>query len=72
MRCLEEGAVERGGPQVMAPLDPEMAQIVHQHLQKRGVELHLSNAVAGFEKDPSGERRGAPGGGAPPALVRSA
>ncbi len=36
--------------QVMAPLDPEMAAIVHQHLKAKGVELYLSDSVAAFER----------------------
>ncbi len=38
-------------PQVMNPLDPEMAAIVHQHLKSKGVELYLSDSVAAFEKN---------------------
>jgi len=36
-------------PQVMAPLDPEMAAWLHQDLRAHGVELHLGHAVAAFE-----------------------
>jgi len=36
--------------QVMAPLDPEMAAIVHQHMKAKGVELYLSDSVAAFER----------------------
>ena len=32
-------------PQVLGPLDPEMAEIVHKEMRKQGVELHLSNSV---------------------------
>lgn len=32
-------------PQVLAPLDPEMAEIVHKEMRKHGVNLHLSNSV---------------------------
>lgn len=35
--------------QVMAPLDYEMAQLVHSHLQAQGVHLHLENGVKKFE-----------------------
>ncbi len=39
-------------PQVMAPLDQEMAAIVHGHLKEKGVELDLENGVTGFtDKD---------------------
>ena len=32
-------------PQVLAPLDPEMAQIVHDEMRKKGVDLYLANGV---------------------------
>ena len=32
-------------PQVLGPLDPEMAEIVHKEIRKRGVDLHLANSV---------------------------
>jgi NADPH-dependent 2,4-dienoyl-CoA reductase/sulfur reductase-like enzyme/rhodanese-related sulfurtransferase len=32
-------------PQVMGPLDPEMAEIVHKEMRKHGVDLHLANSV---------------------------
>ncbi|MFM8621101.1 MAG: FAD-dependent oxidoreductase [Candidatus Nanopelagicaceae bacterium] len=32
-------------PQVLAQLDPEMAELVHKELRKNGVELHLANSV---------------------------
>lgn len=35
--------------QVMAPLDFEMAQIVHQHLKSKEVKLHLGDGVKTFE-----------------------
>jgi len=35
--------------QVMAPVDFEMAQSIHQHLGQKGVKLHLSNGVKQFE-----------------------
>ncbi|WP_037985569.1 CoA-disulfide reductase [Thalassobacillus devorans] len=34
------------GPQVMAPIDPEMAAIVHEHLRAKGVELILGDGIA--------------------------
>jgi NADPH-dependent 2,4-dienoyl-CoA reductase/sulfur reductase-like enzyme/rhodanese-related sulfurtransferase len=46
-------------PQVMAPLDPEMAAMLHLELRKHGVELHLSDPVAGFESPRDGEAAGA-------------
>lgn len=35
--------------QVMAPLDIEMAQLLHEHLAHKDVKLHLSDGVAAFE-----------------------
>lgn len=35
--------------QVMGPLDPEMANIVHRHLKEKGVGLYLNNGVAAFD-----------------------
>ena len=37
--------------QVMAPLDPEMASFLHNHLREKGVALRLGEAVQSFEKD---------------------
>ncbi len=39
----------------MPPLDPEMVEPVHEHLRKKGVELLLSDAVAGFEAGEGGK-----------------
>ncbi len=36
--------------QVMAPLDPEMASLVHFHLREKGVALELANGVSGFSR----------------------
>jgi NADPH-dependent 2,4-dienoyl-CoA reductase/sulfur reductase-like enzyme/rhodanese-related sulfurtransferase len=41
-------------PQVMPPLDPEMAAPVAQHLAHQGVELHLGDGLLGLEADPDG------------------
>jgi len=38
-------------PQVMPPLDPEMAQPVAAHLRANGVHLVLGDGLAGFESD---------------------
>ncbi|MDX9916407.1 MAG: FAD-dependent oxidoreductase [Gudongella sp.] len=35
--------------QVMAPIDYEMAQIVHEHMKSKGVDLHLKDGVSTFE-----------------------
>ena len=37
-------------PQVMAPLDPEMAAWLHQKLREKNVKLHLDDPVSKFEK----------------------
>ena len=47
-RGLETVVVE-AMPQVMAPLDPEMAAWLHGELRENGVGLHLGDSVAGFE-----------------------
>lgn len=39
------------GNQVMAPIDFSMASLVHQHLMDKGVNLHLEQAVASFERE---------------------
>lgn len=40
--------------QVMAPLDYEMAQILHEHIEHKGVKLILKDGVAAFEEDDQG------------------
>ena len=42
-------------PQVMTPLDPEMAAWLHAELTTSGVELHLGDSVAAFEAPKPGE-----------------
>lgn len=42
-------------PQVMAPLDPEMAAWLHTELREHHVALHLADPVAGFEAPAAGE-----------------
>ncbi|MCE5168212.1 CoA-disulfide reductase [Paenibacillus profundus] len=37
--------------QVMAPLDPEMAAIVHQHLRDKGVRLILNDGLSSFMEE---------------------
>ena len=37
-------------PQVMAPLDFDMAQILHEHLFQEGIDLNLGTGVKEFEK----------------------
>ena len=38
-----------GAPQVIAPIDAEMAALVHQHLAEQGVQLLLNARIAEFE-----------------------
>ena len=40
--------------QVMAPIDPEMAMILHDNIRTSGVDLHLADGVASFEDSSSG------------------
>lgn len=47
--------VVEASPQVMAPLDPEMAAWLHEELQANDVALHLGDSVAGFEAPREGE-----------------
>lgn len=47
-RGLQVSVVE-ALPQVLAILDPEMAEFLHVELRSNGVDLHLSDAVASFE-----------------------
>ncbi len=49
-----EVAVVEMAPQVMAPIDFSMAQIVHAHLIEKGVRLYLDTAVASFSKTDNG------------------
>ena len=40
--------------QVMPPLDYEMAQMLHEHLEQNGVRLCLKDGVTSFEEKPEG------------------
>ena len=59
VRGLQVSLVE-AMPQVMAPLDPEMVQPVHERIRQHGVRLELGAAVTGIGPDTvtlsSGER----------------
>ncbi|MBL4950651.1 CoA-disulfide reductase [Neobacillus sp. YIM B02564] len=46
-RGIEVTIIERGN-QIMAPLDLEMASILHTHLTEKGVKLILENGVEAF------------------------
>ncbi|MCI1966100.1 MAG: FAD-dependent oxidoreductase [Oscillospiraceae bacterium] len=37
-------------PQAVAPLDPEMAAILHRHLRENGIKLRFQTGVEGFEQ----------------------
>lgn len=39
--------------QVMAPLDKDMAKLLENHMQEKGVKLYLGKAVEGFSRDGS-------------------
>ncbi len=41
-------------PQVMPPLDPELAAAVQGHLEASGIECRLGEGLAGFEEGPDG------------------
>jgi len=41
-------------PQVMAPVDPEIAALVHQELARHGVDVRLGTSVASFVESDSG------------------
>lgn len=43
-------------PQVMPPLDPEMASYVETHMRAEGVDLHLDDPLAGVEASADGLR----------------
>lgn len=47
-------AVIEAQDQVMAPLDFEMAQILHKNIRANGVSLYLGDGVKSFEKKESG------------------
>ena len=49
-----EVAVVEMAPQVMAPIDFSMAQIVHATLLEKGVRLYLETAVTSFEENNDG------------------
>jgi NADPH-dependent 2,4-dienoyl-CoA reductase/sulfur reductase-like enzyme/rhodanese-related sulfurtransferase len=50
---LEVTLIQRG-PQVMDPLDPEMARYVERHMEKNGVRIVLNDDVTGFEQAANG------------------
>ena len=50
MAGLEVHLVEKA-PQVMAPLDPEMANFIHQKLYDNGISLHLGCGIKAFDTE---------------------
>jgi NADPH-dependent 2,4-dienoyl-CoA reductase/sulfur reductase-like enzyme/rhodanese-related sulfurtransferase len=52
-RGLEVTLIEKL-TQVMPPLDPEMARLVHRYMVKHGVRLELNDGVAGFQQSADG------------------
>jgi NADPH-dependent 2,4-dienoyl-CoA reductase/sulfur reductase-like enzyme/rhodanese-related sulfurtransferase len=50
---LDVTLIQRG-PQVMDPLDPEMARYVERHMEKNGVRIVLNDDVTGFEQAADG------------------
>jgi NADPH-dependent 2,4-dienoyl-CoA reductase/sulfur reductase-like enzyme/rhodanese-related sulfurtransferase len=54
-RGLKVSLIE-AAPQVMPPLDPEMASYVESHLCAKGVDLHLNDPLAAVEPSGTGLR----------------
>ena len=50
---LDVTLIQRG-PQVMDPLDPEMARYVERHMERNGVRIVLNDDVTGFEQAADG------------------
>lgn len=53
---IEVSIVEKA-PQVMAPVDFSLAQIVHRHLIQKGVKLYLNESLTGFVSQPQDKLR---------------
>ncbi len=56
-RGLEVTLIERN-PQVLPPLDPEMAERLRRELLAHGVQVRLGSGLAGVETGPSGRASG--------------
>lgn len=52
-------AVAEALPQVMAPLDPDMATYIHDTLRGHGIKLFLGDGVASFQPPAEGEQAAA-------------
>jgi NADPH-dependent 2,4-dienoyl-CoA reductase/sulfur reductase-like enzyme/rhodanese-related sulfurtransferase len=64
---VAENLIERGlethlvelSPQVLAPLDQDMANILHRKMRDKGIKLHLGDAVAKLTPDSAEMKSGA-------------
>lgn len=50
---IDVSVVERL-PQVMPPMDAEMAELIHEHIKEKGISLYLNHNVVAFESDAAG------------------
>ncbi|MGI6204963.1 MAG: FAD-dependent oxidoreductase [Anaerovoracaceae bacterium] len=46
--------IAEAADQVMAPFDPEMANLLHENIEANGIGLHLGDGVKSFEKKQDG------------------
>lgn len=58
-------AIAEAGPQIMMPLDPEMAAPIAAEIRSKGVDLHLGDPIAAFGKALPSE------GAAPTVVLKS-
>lgn len=47
-------SIVEAAPQVMAPMDTEMATLLHENIRQSGVELYLGDGVSSFQESESG------------------
>lgn len=47
-------SIVEAAPQVMAPMDTEMAALLHENIRQSGVELYLGDGVSSFQETESG------------------
>ena len=47
-------SIVEAAPQVMAPMDTEMAALLHENIRQNGVELYLGDGVSSFQESESG------------------
>ena len=47
-------SIVEAAPQVMAPMDTEMAALLHENIRQSGVELYLGDGVSSFQESESG------------------